>query len=156
MPRTRTTRKDCEDRIRMIEGPLLVELGSRVDEVLTEEDLKMMLAERLGGREKLQHRKFPDCTWHKKTCRYVVVELKSGSLAKALRQLRNFARNFPDIHSNVEFYVIEVKSSSKELKRYMRLEPVKGRPGLYRAMRNLKKHRVPWDIDGKELLIRKV
>jgi len=153
LPRTRTTKEDCIARIRVIEGPLLWD--RLVDEVMTERELQDELAHRLGGHGMLSHRKIPDCMWHRVKCTYIVVELKSGSVGKALRQLENFAENFPDIHDKVEFYLIEVKGYSRELQRYMRLEPVKGRPGLYRAMRRLKKHVKPWDIKGKDLYVRK-
>ena len=154
MPRARTRREDCILRTKLIEGPLLWERV--VDVIFTEKDLEEKLAERLGGREKLEGRKLPDCAWHKVTCRYVVVELKGGSIIKALKQLESFAENFPDIHENVDFYVIEVKGYSKELRRVMKLEPVKGKQGLFKAMRPLRKHRIPWDIRGKEVYIRRV
>lgn len=121
---------------------------------MTEKDLEEKLAEKLGGREKLENRKLPDCAWHRVTCRYVVLEVKSESITKAMKQLESFARNFPEIHEKVDYYVIEVRNPSKELRRVMKLEPVRGRKGLFRAMRPLGRHRTGHDIDDKDLYVR--
>ncbi len=151
MPRTRTTYKDCEKKVRIIEGGLIWD--QVVDKIMTEKDL-MSIKEAEHGPEKVANIKFPDCVWHRVKCNHVVVESKSSSISKALKQLENFARNFPEIHSRVDAYIIEIEENPKKIRRFMKLEPFKERIKLYVPYRNLGRIKKPWDINGKRLLIR--
>ena len=142
MVRVRTLRADCEERIDALEGLLKGE----IDEVLTDNDL----SQRRPG----SGVKYPDCVWHRIVCSYTVVEIKSSSIGKALRQLEAFARHFPEIHLRVEKYIIEVGRVTRELKKYgIRLRLVSKRLGLYQPLRVLGTRKVQLDIDGKPLFI---
>ena len=79
------------------------------------------LMERARERDLGKNVKFPDCIWHKKTCRYIVAEIKSGgNFRRAIRQLYNFAQMFPDLHERVKAYVIHLESNEQLKKAFGR------------------------------------
>ncbi|MEB3756208.1 MAG: hypothetical protein GSR79_05050 [Desulfurococcales archaeon] len=151
MPRTRTTYEDCERKVKIIEGGLI--WNQLVDKIMTEKDLMKMIEAKYGT-DNMDNKKFPDCVWHRIKCTYIVIESKSSSISKALKQLENFSRNFPKIHNSVYTYIIEIEGTPKKLKRFMKLQPFNERRKLYKPLRNLGRFTKEWDINGKPLLIR--
>ena len=112
--RFRTTLEDCQRYARRIER-LMFDISSYIDTMYTESDLQRL--------QPAANTKYPDCSWHRKSCWWVVVEEKASNVAQALLQLRNFARRFHYIHERTVGYFIVVEASRKG--KYMRARGLK-------------------------------
>ena len=148
--RTRVDLEQCRKMSNKVERMLF---SLAVDLILTEKDLEeKLIRERLrGDKRKLDRKKFPDCAWHLKKCTYKVLEIKSSSLKKAIRQLENFTRNFPEIHANVELYIIVLENRRDLRKLKVKCDPKSWQGNLCRPMRLVGRRWIPMDIRGKPL-----
>ena len=100
MVRTKSTNKDCEDLARRT---LLVHQG--IDEIMGEDEA----VKRLQIRQTSEAQNRPDCAYHRKTCKYILVERKRRSLRKALSQIEDLLKHNPHLQGRVEQIMIALE-----------------------------------------------